>query len=293
MSLEKYWHDLKTIPAYDFIVRFQFICNRVPHLKPNCKAVDNLLVHFVSNVFGDKIRFVEIDKNLVNLIQDTNNEVFYRPLFYKMIFLNNNFETEDFVIKGIVIHDLNYDKINYALSYKNKIIKSKCKDWLITAIALSKHDYQEYYVSTGLLKDIDHSKTETKHIKIIKEITKLIRTIAINVTDLVNNNSNNIKKVVCNVTNVQNQKRVCRGKLPKPNKIIIRAKGDLLTYAKNYNKHCTHGKLSVQFKVRGHWRHFRSDRYAKSGLKGQKRWIMPHWKGQGIKIYKVHFVKKG
>ena len=46
-------------------------------------------------------------------------------------------------------------------------------------------------------------------------------------------------------------------------------------------------KILYKFMVRGHWRHFRSERYKKE-TKAKPMRIKPFWKGEGIPIAKEY-----
>lgn len=85
------------------------------------------------------------------------------------------------------------------------------------------------------------------------------------------------------------QKRLKRGKTPNPVQVHIRITGKLKEYFDSIQgglqKH-----FGFRFWVRGHWRHFKSQKYK---LKlGQKEWIKPFIKGKGILIKKEYDITK-
>lgn len=51
------------------------------------------------------LRLVELDKNLIGLIKNTDNKIFFRPLFFPTIFINNDIEFKNEIIKGILIQE--------------------------------------------------------------------------------------------------------------------------------------------------------------------------------------------
>lgn len=105
-----------------------------------------------------------------------------------------------------------------------------------------------------------------------------------------------------------NQRRAERGSMPLPSNNRIRISGKLKEYVSKYNSGLFQG-FSHRFAVRGHFRHFRSEkRYAglyklpeeeltKKGyqkVNGMiKKWIKPFIKGQGIMVDKTYKVVKG
>lgn len=68
-----------------------------------------------------------------------------------------------------------------------------------------------------------------------------------------------------------------------PSRRIISLTGTIKRYLKLV-KHGKHFSYSHKFWVRGHWRHFQSERYVNK--RGQKTWIPPHIKGAGIMLTK-------
>lgn len=64
-------------------------------------------------------------------------------------------------------------------------------------------------------------------------------------------------------------------------KMVIRITGETKEYLNRYETG-QRFTYSHQFMVRGHWRHFYSDRF--KNMKGKKKWIFPFIKGDGILV---------
>lgn len=80
---------------------------------------------------------------------------------------------------------------------------------------------------------------------------------------------------------LDNQKRIKRGKIPLPSLLITRIDTSLKEYMeKIYYTGESHSKLDYSFWVRGHWMMFKSNRYI--NMKGQKIWVAPYIKGEGL-----------
>ena len=48
------------------------------------------------------------------------------------------------------------------------------------------------------------------------------------------------------------------------------------------NSNMSAGEKKSAHEVRGHWRHFYSDKYV--NMKGKRRWIPQHWRGEGYGV---------
>ena len=85
-----------------------------------------------------------------------------------------------------------------------------------------------------------------------------------NIIDMVEGNDEDLEVTTIISTSEQNAKRIKRGKIPLPTKIFIRANKEFKQYIKDFNEaheECKETKLSCKFLVRGHWMHFRSERF--------------------------------
>jgi hypothetical protein len=99
---------------------------------------------------------------------------------------------------------------------------------------------------------------------------------------------------IIETTKEQNLKRISRKQIPLPTKVFIRAQGEFKKYVARFNDDTKENeedvkkrKISHKFMVRGHWRHFRAERY-KQETKAKTTWIKPYFKGEGIVIAKEY-----
>lgn len=80
-----------------------------------------------------------------------------------------------------------------------------------------------------------------------------------------------------------------RGKMPLPPRTIVRMALPLRTYVNELKRGKSFG-YNHAFWVRGHWRHYRAERYKASGLWGTKKYIWPYVKGKGLLVRKRYQV---
>jgi hypothetical protein len=105
---------------------------------------------------------------------------------------------------------------------------------------------------------------------------------------MVDGNDEDLEIVTVNTSKEQNLKRIKRRQIPMPTKVFIKAKGEFKQYVKKFNQDDIK-ELSYRFLVRGHFRHFRSDKFIYK--KGEKTWIKPFYKGKGIVISKDYVIR--
>ena len=87
----------------------------------------------------------------------------------------------------------------------------------------------------------------------------------------------------------RNIKRIKRGKMAIPGRMVIKLTGDLKIYMNNVNSNKGLWSYSHKFWVRGH---YRTLRHPKWGDKvGHRTWILPYVKGQGILIDKRYKIE--
>ena len=225
-----------------------------------------------------ELRLVEIEEDLIPLLESTDNKIFYRPLFFPTVFINNDFKFENLIIKGILIEDVTSEK-----------------DLLIYIIAM---DIDTYRMLTGMLtlsaEQGEVYRTlpgETK--ERIYRLNDYLKILVCNIIDMVEGNDEDLEITTIVTTPEQNTKRIQRKKIPLPTKVFIRANKEFKQYVKDFNdadEECKETKLTCKFLVRGHWMHFRSERYIHK--KGEKTWIKPFYKGQGIVVAKPYKVIK-
>jgi hypothetical protein len=92
-------------------------------------------------------------------------------------------------------------------------------------------------------------------------------------------------------SSVNRDRALSRGKMPLPDTVHIKVKGELKVYIDRMERQgFLHAGYSHKFWVRGHWRHFEGEHF--KNKKGQRRWIMPFVKGEGI-LVKKDYVMEG
>lgn len=276
----------KTYPSYNFIVgyaRLAGTCKEVSDAADFGREFARALSLESDRDINQDLRLVEIEKDLIPIVENTDNNVFYRPLFFPSVFFNNDFHFEDLIIKGIYItecYTVPGESI-YQLHAPNP------NDYAIFAVSADINQGCEFYSSIALLnkavgtKYID-SKEEDKK---TKRLIDYIRILVCNILDMIEGNDELTVTTII-TSKEHNEKRKRKGQIPLPNKVFIRANGEFKKYISSYNKEIS--KPSHSFEVRAHWRHFRDDRFV--NMKGQKIWIRPMIKGKGIFIKKDYKV---
>jgi len=122
----------------------------------------------------------------------------------------------------------------------------------------------------------------------IDNLSKTIHKFVSNFLDFLNNPEIQIIEHV--PSEERNQKRIGKGKIPIPTRANIRITGKLKVYLDNFQKQSEQYGYSHRFWVRGHFRNLRSEKWTHK--QGQKIWILPYIKGQGILINKTYQVVK-
>jgi len=88
-----------------------------------------------------------------------------------------------------------------------------------------------------------------------------------------------------------NARRLRQGLLPLPDGARVVARRDLRRYIYELQQEKAF-QYSHAFWVRGHFRHFRNERYTSSGKRFTKIWIKPYIKGHGVLIKKKYVLDK-
>ncbi len=281
------------IPAYQFFIQYLETIKTVgekelpSYLPGYSKDAINFLSYFSDKVskaasqdINKELRLLEIEDDLIPLIERTDNKIFYRPLFFPTIFINNDFIFENYIIKGLLIEDVPTEK-----------------DILIYLISMDMNNY-DLMASMVILRtekvitqsyNVPEIATQEKS----ERLNAYIQLLVCNIIDMVEGNDEDLEVTTIVTSPEQNIKRMKRGKIPLPTKIFIRANKTFKQYIKDFNdadEECKENKLSCKFLVRGHWRHFRAERFARK--RGEKIWIKPFYKGQGIVIAKEYKLTK-
>lgn len=246
---------------------------------------------------NETLRLIEIEEDLINLVKNTDNNIFHRPLFFPTVFINNDIEYDGAIIKGILISEALVDEKNrHQLIYGDLYKKygKNANDYEIASIIID----TKYGMTNVLLMSLI---TEKKTVSGLTDydirqlnIKNFVRNIVVNIVDMVEGIDRDLSVVVIETTKEQNLKKIQRGQLPFPTKVYIRAQGEFKKYVqrfntdvKEYEDDTERHKILFKFMVRGHYRHFRAERY-KRETKAKPKWIKPFWKGEGIPIAKEY-----
>jgi hypothetical protein len=142
---------------------------------------------------------------------------------------------------------------------------------------------------SSILEKLNVISTLLDFSKNLNNLYEHVRILVCNIVDMVEGNDEDLEVTTIISTSEQNAKKIKRGKIPLPTKIFIRANKEFKQYIKDFNdadEECKETKLSCKFLVRGHWMHFRAERYIRR--KGEKTWVKPFYKGQGIVVAKPY-----
>ncbi len=278
-----------SLPPYQFLVKhMDYMLNKYNSDKyseddiSHIKNISSLISKDLDKDVNEMLRIVEIEKDLIKLIESTDNKIFLRKLFFPSVFINNNFKFENWIIKGILVQEC-LSQVGQGVRHSDKYKGIEANDYVITISSLEPTT-GEFWDLTFFLVDDTSSKHDKEDNP--KAIIRYIRNIICNVVDTVEGNDEDLNIVTIETTKEQNAKRVKRGQIPFPTKIYIRAKGEFKRYIQKFNTTYDEEKRKVghKFLVRGHWMNFGSPRYVHK--KGKRTWIKPFWKGEGIIISK-------
>jgi len=279
----------RTYPSYNYTVNYARLtstCKEVSEAADFGREFARTLSFESDRDINQDLRLVEIEKDLVPIVENTDNNVFYRPLFFPSIFFNNDFRFEDLIIKGIYITEC------YAVPGESiyQLRTPNPNDYAIFSVACDINQGCEFYSSIALInKAIGAKYTDSKEEdKKTRRLTDYIRILVCNILDMIEGNDELTVTTIVS-TKEHNEKRKRKGQIPFPDKVFIRATGEFKKYISSYNREIS--KPSHSFEVRAHWRHFRDNRFV--NMKGQKIWIKPMIKGKGIFIKKDYKVIKG
>lgn len=230
---------------------------------------------FYKNTFkilnSDELTMLKIDKDVLNTIIDTDNQHFYRPLMQPLMFFNTDFEMDNRLIKGLIV-------IDDSAVGKNQLS--------IMLVYFDLTDMSENHIVFKIGNYENDDKFTKKELSFVNKL----RNIVCNIIDLIEDD-NLVDVRVVERDEKQNQKRAKRGKVAIPRKIVIKPKEEFRVYVDKYNKQREDFTYSHKFQVRGHWRHYMSDKYTIE-KRGTKKWIKPFFKGEGILIKKDYEVRK-
>jgi len=272
----------------------------------------------------EKLHLFNISKEITNSLLLTNNEVKLRKMPFKNIFLETNIKIGNMEIYGVHLSEycVNLDKKKFIEDKLKKSLKDiECdeermiKKWDIICELDKDHtlfsndsNYDHKMISWQLVGNDYNDDTvfllsgaigKDNRLKIFEKITNFkiedieeikpnISLFICNFLDFLNDPDVNLIKVERDEN--KNNKRVKRGKLSIFTSFYIRLKGELKIYFDKLQSDLAENKFNHRFWVRGHYKHWRSDKF--KNVKGKKTWVKPYIKGQGILIDKQYIVHK-
>ena len=229
------------------------------------------------------ITLVDIDKKLIPLLEATDNEIFYRHLFLNNLFINSDFHFGKYIIKGIFIYEL---KPLSEVPDMENVCKASGWDeayseYNVTFLSyVANLESRDTVVVAGVLVN-DPSDEELKPLAM--KIKNHIRRYICNILDFVNNGAEDeINLVTIKSSEERNKKRMKRNKLPQPTVIHIKPRKKFLKYVDEFNT-SSKKKAQHKYQVRGHFRHFRNNRYSNE-RRSKPMWIKPFYRGKGIYV---------
>jgi hypothetical protein len=274
----------------------QFTIDRLPNVMVGVTIIVGEVMH--------RCPVLLVDKTLETLITDTKPQTSQINMPYTGFFINKKFECEDGgCIMGIYVADLSEIPSNAFLESKSLRCKSnpamsKSKS-IQERIALFFVHLDKSSISF-IMTDVDDVLKNSRNIRSCSDGKRVVSTTirktmheameyALNVASLITNHTD--------LKNPRNPKRdvqlhpyypdeASRRQKDNNRMSIIRVFGALKEYTREYNKaklrhhnnYNTYGWV-----VRGHWRHFNSDRFRQK--KGKMVWIPPYVKGMGKELY--------
>ncbi len=234
---------------------------------------------FFNNIGITKI--TNIDKDLLSLLEHTTeSEISLMP--YEGMFFNIPYEDENFISPGIILINneflkLQINSVRNDLNLSNVETSQEEKDQQsLLYVMINKHSLEYNNISFGINQDIKAIADNFLHkdIKVDRFMIKSIKyyqKICKNLTNMMVNREISYTKVETLSNQKQNEKREKRGKPHKVDTMTIKLTGEHKVYANHfYNIRKENPNAYV---VRGHWRHFNSERFKDSF--GKKKWIMP------------------
>ncbi len=255
-----------------------------PELEPDERLTYQYLM---DNLNPNYITMVDLDKRLIPILEATDNEIFYRPLFLNNLFINSDFHYGKYIIKGIFIYEL---KPLSEVPDMEDICKlsgwdEAYSEYNVTFLSyVADLEARDTVVMAGVLVN-DPSDEELK--PFARKIKNHIRRYICNILDFVNEGADDEVKVIkVESSKERNEKRAKRGKLPHPTVVHIRPKSKFLKYVNEFNKN-SKSKAKHKYQVRGHFRHYKNPKYS-AKRRSKPQWVKPYWKGEGIYVKKSY-----
>jgi hypothetical protein len=262
----------------------------------NLEEQYNLIFPALNIDINQTLRLVELEEDLINLVKYTDNRIFHRPLFFPTVFINNNIEYDEAIIKGILISEAITHGEDQQLIYGDlfKEYGKDANDYAISFIAIDTKTKVRNITLISLTTEEKIKPSMDEKTKRAINLDNFIRNMVVNIVDMVEETDRDLSVTTIASTKEENLKRIRKKQIPFPTKVYIKARGEFKQYIKKFNEdilegeeYIKKGKIPFKFMIRGHWRHFRAERYREE-TKARPIWIKPFWKGEGIPIAKEY-----
>jgi hypothetical protein len=132
----------------------------------------------------------------------------------------------------------------------------------------------------------NHSSSEQGSLQYARSEFRTLNNITLNFLDLLETPDVFLVNIHKDRANARRERH---GQAPLPERSVVRVRDSLRRYIYRLESGGAFN-YSHAFWVRGHFMHFRSDRYMATGLQGTKKWIEPYVKGEGILIKKDYLM---
>lgn len=258
------------------------------------KQAFNEVYGFRSNLLKSKV--FKINKDLVNLFKLTDNKLDEKirlpfpiiyleckiPIYGKYV-LDKQVSDGDLYYKGVLIIEVPKENIHFDIDANmikwvwpsiNEAINAQDVELYTYSFSYSPFHPEDFQILACFMSQKYSNK---KTLLNIDELNQL-KAFTANFLDFLNDPE--VKLIENKTPNRKTNIRKRKGK-PTPPTMKIKINGTLLKYI-NQIKTGRHFNYSHRFWVRGHWRHLKSKVFV--NRQGQKIWIRPHIKGDGILI---------
>jgi hypothetical protein len=197
----------KSHPPFQFIIGYSEIMKNCDENSPAGifgNRFAKILRMEADKDINNELRLVELEKDLIPLVESTDNKIFYRHLFFPSIFINNDFNFEGLIIKGIYITECYSEpgSNSYTLHWPFP------NDYAIFVVAADIDIGCEFYACFAMVnKTIGENFTDTSEERTkMRRLAEYARLLICNVIDMVEGNDEDLEVVTINTSNDQNLK---------------------------------------------------------------------------------------
>jgi hypothetical protein len=243
------------------------------------------LLEYIENV---SLFFCE--NNLDIAFRNTKNKVYARNIPFREIFIDQEIKFEDWTMEGINVGYIDKPLGEPPLDPQELRRHNIYSVMIVEYLLIQNYNPKDYAAGSSFKIQFRRLRVDSSGTELLFQITPPTESEKKQVIKI----DNFVLNWVCNFIdfieqpgitiikqprdNLQNQKRIQRGKMPHPQTNIIRLSPEHIHYLKKLEQH---SKLSYshKFMVRGHWMNFHHPRY-----KAIRTWVKPYFKGEGLLI---------